>query len=46
MRIFWDGADLIQILEGRVDIRDALKFKIGRAAQEGKTFVSLHEFGN
>ena len=42
--IFWDGTDLIEVLEGRVDIRDALKFKIEKAAQEGKTFVTLRDF--
>lgn len=43
--IFWDGMDLIEILEGRVDLRDGMKFKIEKAAQEGKAFVSLREFG-
>jgi hypothetical protein len=42
--IFWDGADLIEILEGRIDLRDAMKFKIEKAAQEGRTFVPLREF--
>jgi hypothetical protein len=42
--IFWDGADLIDVLEGRVDLRDAMKFKIEKAAQEGRTFVPLREF--
>jgi hypothetical protein len=41
--IFWDGMDLIEILEGRVDLRDGMKFKIEKAAQEGKAFVSLRE---
>jgi hypothetical protein len=39
--IFWDGADLIEVLEGRMDLRDAMKFKIEKAAQEGRTFVPL-----
>ncbi len=39
-----DGYDLAQILEGLVDLRDALKFKIEKAAQEGRAFVSLMEF--
>ncbi len=43
--IFWDGTDLIEILEGRVELRDAMRFKIEKAAQEGKAFVSLREFG-
>ena len=42
--IFWDGADLIEVLEGRIDLRDAMKFKIEKAAQEGRTFVPLREF--
>jgi hypothetical protein len=42
--IFWDGMDLIEVLEGRVDLRDAMKFKIEKAAQEGKASVSLREF--
>ena len=37
--ISWDGTDLIEVLERRVDPRDAMKFKIEKAAQEGKTFV-------
>jgi hypothetical protein len=42
--IIVDGYDLAQILEGMVDLRDALKFKIEKAAQEGRAFVSLMEF--
>ena len=42
--IIVDGYDLAQILEGLVDLRDALKFKIEKAAQEGRAFVSLMEF--
>jgi hypothetical protein len=42
--IIVDGYDLAQILEGLVDLRDALKFKIEKAAQEGRAFVSLKEF--
>ena len=42
--IIMDGFDLVQILEGRVDLRDALKFKIDKAAQEGRAFVTLMEF--
>jgi len=40
--IFMDGADLTCILEGRIDLRDALKFKIEKAAQEGIVFIPLH----
>jgi|ERR1051326_3277515 hypothetical protein len=42
--IIVDGYDLAQIFEGFVDLRDALKFKIEKAAQEGRAFVSLAEF--
>ena len=42
--IIVDGYDIAQILEGLVDLRDALKFKIEKAAQEGRAFVSLTEF--
>jgi len=42
--IILDGYDLAQILEGLVDLRDALKFKIEKAAQEGRAFVSLMEY--
>lgn len=42
--ILVDGLDLTQVLEGLVDLRDALKFKIDKAAQEGRAFVSLTEF--
>jgi hypothetical protein len=37
--IFMDGRDLIHILEGRIDLRDALEMKIERAAQEGIVFT-------
>ena len=43
--IFMDGADIAYILEGRMDLRDALKLKIEKAAQEGKIFVSLSHGG-
>jgi hypothetical protein len=39
--ILMDGRDLIQILEGRIDLRDGLKVKIERAAQEGIVFTPL-----
>lgn len=42
--IIVDGYDLVQMFEGFVDLRDALKFKIEKAAQEGRAFVSLAEF--
>jgi hypothetical protein len=37
------GEDLILILEGQVSLRDALLFKIRRAAQEGIMFAPLRE---
>jgi len=33
--LFFDGSDLVWVLEGRVDLRDALRFKIEKAAQHG-----------
>jgi len=39
--IFMDGEDLVHILEGRVDLNDALKLKIDKAAQEGEVFSKL-----
>ncbi len=41
--IFMDGRDLICILEERISLRDALKLKIEKAAQEGKVFSPLYE---
>jgi hypothetical protein len=40
--ILMDGRDLIHILDGRTDLRDALKRKIERAAQEGIVFTPLY----
>jgi hypothetical protein len=40
--ILIDGRDLIYILDGRADLRDALKRKIERAAQEGIVFTPLY----
>lgn len=39
--ILMNGQDLIHVLEGRVDLRDALKRKIEKAAQEGIVFVPI-----
>lgn len=39
--ILLDGADLSLILEGYVDLKDALRFKIDRAVQYGEAFISL-----
>lgn len=41
--ILMDGQDLIHILEGRIDLRDGLKKKIEKAAQEGIVFAALYE---
>ena len=41
--ILMDGRDLIYILEGRIDLRDGLKKKIEKAAQEGIVFTLLNE---
>ena len=40
--IFMDGRDLIHILEGRIDLRDALEMKIDRASQEGLVFTPIY----
>jgi len=42
--IIVDGYDMTEILEGLIDLRDAWKFTIEKAAQEGRAFVSLTEF--
>jgi hypothetical protein len=39
--IFMSGEDLIYILEGRIDLRDALRIKIEKASQEGKVYVPM-----
>lgn len=41
--ILMDGEDLTHILEGRLELRDGLQYKISKAAQEGKVFVRLRE---
>jgi hypothetical protein len=38
-----NGSDVIHILEGRIDLRDGLKKKIEKAAQEGIVFAPLYE---
>ena len=42
--IFINGEDLIYLLEGRIDLRDGLKFKIENAAQKGHAFVPLRDY--
>lgn len=39
--LFFSGEDLIHILEGRIDLREALQFKIKKAAQEGKVYTEI-----
>lgn len=39
--LFFTGEDLIHILEGRVDLNDALKIKIDTAAQYGKVYSKI-----
>jgi hypothetical protein len=39
--IFLSGEDLIHILEGRIDLREALRKKIDKAAQEGQVFTQI-----
>ena len=41
--ILMDGHDLIHILEGRIDLRDALRRKVEKAAQEGIVFTPVYE---
>ena len=42
--IFISGEDLVYILEGRIDLHDALRLKIKKAAQEGKVYFPLSSF--
>lgn len=42
--IFFNGEDLAYVLEGSVDLREGLKFKVEKAAQEGRCFAGLKEF--
>jgi hypothetical protein len=39
--ILMDGHDLVLILEGRIDLADALELKTSKAAQEGTLYVPL-----
>lgn len=41
--LFMTGEDLVYILEGRIDLQDALRIKVEKAAQEGKILVSIPE---
>lgn len=42
--ILFSGEDIMHILEGRIDLRDVLRFKIEKAAQEGKVFFPVSNF--
>ena len=39
--IFMTGEDLIHLLEGRIDLKEALRIKIEKAAQEGKVLIPI-----
>lgn len=42
--IFMSGQDLIHILEGRIDLQEALKIKIEKGAQEGITYFPIFNY--
>jgi hypothetical protein len=39
--LFMTGEDLIHLLEGRIDLKEVLRIKIAKAAQEGKVFIPV-----
>jgi hypothetical protein len=39
--LFMTGEDLFLLLEGRIDLKEVLKIKIEKAAQEGKVFIPV-----
>ena len=39
--LFMTGQDLMYVLEGRVDLRDVLRTKIEKAAQEGRVLMPV-----
>lgn len=39
--VLMDGQDLALILEGRISLREALRLKLDRAAQQGILFYAL-----
>jgi hypothetical protein len=43
--ILMDGQDITFILEGRFDLRDALRYKIERASRDGNVLCHLNEMG-
>lgn len=42
--IFISGEDLVCILEGRIDLKEALRKKIDKAAQEGVVYAPISQF--
>jgi len=39
--LFVTGEDIILLLEGRIDLKEALRIKIAKAAQEGKVLIPI-----
>jgi hypothetical protein len=39
--LFFSGEDIVHILEGRIDLREALRKKIDKAAQEGQVYLPI-----
>jgi hypothetical protein len=39
--LFLSGEDLVHILEGRIDLREALRKKVDKAAQEGQVYTPI-----
>lgn len=39
--IFFTGEDLTHIIEGRIELKDVLRIKIAKAAQEGKVLITV-----
>jgi len=39
--LFMTGEDLMHLLEGRIDLKEAIRIKIERAAQEGKVLIPV-----
>jgi hypothetical protein len=39
--LFMTGEDLVYLLEGRIDLKEALRIKIDKAAQEGKVLIPI-----
>ena len=39
--LFFSGEDLVHVLEGRIDLKEALRKKIDKAAQEGQVYMPI-----